>query len=49
MKIESGKGKWVRKTLKTWESHFYTIQTDIFSGQKIGSKMGKLGSPNSDG
>ena len=43
MKLENVKGKRVKKTLKTWESHFYTINTDISLGGKIGSKMGKLG------
>ena len=43
MKIESGKGKRVRKTLKTWGSHFYTIHTDISLGQKDWVKNGKNG------
>ena len=29
MKIESGKGKQGRKTMKIWGSHFQTIKTDI--------------------
>jgi hypothetical protein len=29
MKMESGKGKQCRKTLKIWVNHLYTIKTDI--------------------
>ena len=45
MKIESGKVKQVRKTMKTWGSHFYTLHTDISLGQKDWVKNGKTGSP----
>ena len=39
------KGKQVRKTLKTWGSHFYTILTDISLVQKDLVKIGKAGTP----
>jgi hypothetical protein len=45
MKLESGKGKWIRKTLKTWGSHYYTIHTDISLGQTDWVKNGGNGTP----
>ena len=41
IQIEIGKVKQARKTLKTWESYFYTILTERF-----GKKWGKLDSPH---
>ena len=45
MKLESVKGNWVKKTLKTWGSHYYTTHTDISVGQKDWVKNGKNGMP----
>ena len=42
MKIESGKGKQVRKTLKFWGTHFQTIKTDISQGHKDSVKNGQM-------
>ena len=44
-KIESGKGKQGRKTLKIWVNHFFTIKTDTSKGQKDWVKSGKSGTP----
>ena len=43
MKLESGKGKRVRKTLKAWGSHYYNIHTDILLGQTDLVNNGKSG------
>ena len=45
MKIESGKGKQGRKTLKIWGTHFQTIKTDISQGQTDWVKNGQSGTP----
>ena len=34
MKLEIGKGKQVRKTLKTWGNNCYTINIDLSQGEK---------------
>ena len=45
MRIESGKGKQGRKTLKIRVYHCYTIETDISYGHKDWVKSGKSGTP----
>ena len=36
MKLKSGKGNWLRKTLKTWVSHYYTMHTDFGANRLVG-------------